>query len=132
MLLRTNAACFPGVLFLASAALAQPLGTSFTYQGELRASGVPASGPHDLRFRLYDTASGGNQVGSTVCSDNVATSEGRFTVVLDFGAQFTGQQRFLEIEVRADTGLDCGNATGFVPLAPRQPLTAPDAGPVIP
>ena len=121
---RTNIACIPCVLCLASAALAQPLGTAFTYQGELRASGVPASGPHDLRFRLYDAVSGGNQVGSTICSDNVATSEGRFTVVLDFGAQFAGQQRVLEIDVRADTGLDCGNAAGFVPLAPRQPLTA--------
>jgi hypothetical protein len=43
MLLRTNAACFPCVLFLASAALAQPLGTSFTYQGELRNGGSPVS-----------------------------------------------------------------------------------------
>ncbi len=103
---------------------AQPLGTSFTYQGELRSSGVPAAGLHDLRFRLYDAASGGAQVGSTVCSDNVAVSEGRFTVVLDFGTQFAGQQRFLEIEVRTDTGLNCANATGFVPLTPRQPLTA--------
>lgn len=103
---------------------AQPLGTAFTYQGELRSSGTPAAGPHDLRFRLYDAASGGTQIGSAVCSDNVAMSEGRFTVVLDFGAQFTGQQRFLEIEVRIDTGLNCAEPAGFVPLTPRQPLTA--------
>ncbi len=41
----------------ATAAFAQPLGTSFTYQGELRSAGEPAAGVHDLRFRLFDAAS---------------------------------------------------------------------------
>lgn len=117
-------ACVFLLLVSSGAALAQPLTTAFTYQGELRSSGTLAEGMHDLRFRLYDAATGGNQVGSTVCSDNVALSEGRFTVVLDFGSQFAGQQRFLEIDARADTGLGCGDATDFVPLTPRQPLTA--------
>ncbi len=116
------------VLIPALFAIAQPLDTAFTYQGELRSAGVPASGAHDMRFRLYDTPGGGAQVGSTLCSDNVPLSEGRFTVVLDFGSVFAGQQRFLEIEVRADTGLDCSNPAGFVILGPRQPLTgAPNA-----
>ena len=103
---------------------AQPLTTAFTYQGELQTAGLPATGPHDLRFRLYDAAAGGLQIGTTLCSDNVALAAARFTVSLDFGAAFTGQQRFLEIEARADTGLDCLNAAGFVILGPRQPLTA--------
>lgn len=103
---------------------AQPLTTAFTYQGELRVSGTPSSGLHDLRFRLYDAALGDTQVGPTLCSDNVALAEGRFTAELDFGSQFEGRQRFLEIDVRADTGLGCGNAAGFVTLGPRQPLTA--------
>lgn len=81
-----------------------------------------------MRFRLYDTLGGGTQVGSTLCSDNVSLSEGRFTVVLDFGSVFAGQHRFLEIEVRADAGLDCSNPAGFVILGPRQALTgAPNA-----
>ena len=105
-------------------AQAQPLTTAFTYQGELQISGLPAAGPHDLRFRLFDAAAGGAQVGATLCTDNVALAEARFTVSLDFGAAFIGQQRFLEIEARADTGLDCLNAAGFVMLSPRQPLTA--------
>jgi len=105
-------------------AQAQPLTTAFTYQGELQSAGLPATGPHDLRFRLYDAAAGGAQIGSTLCSDDVALAAARFTVSLDFGAAFTGQQRFLEIEVRADTGLNCTDATGFVILSPRQPLTA--------
>src|SRR5262245_13740889 len=100
-----------------------PLGSAFTYQGELSNGGSPASGWHDLRFRLYDGAAGGSQVGATLCADDVAVADGRFTVSLDFGAQFAGQERFLEIDVRADTGLGCGDTTGYTTLSPRQPLT---------
>jgi hypothetical protein len=89
---------------------------------------LPAIGPHDLRFRLRDAATGGTQLGPTLCVDNLSVVAGRFTVTLDFGAQFTGQQRFLELEVRADTGLGCGDGSGFSLLTPRQQLTAaPDA-----
>ena len=93
-----------GLIALASA---QTLGqTAFTYQGELRAAGLPASGLHDVRFRLYDGASSVTQIGSTLCVDNVTVVDGKFTTTLDFGSQFAGTQgRFVEIEVRADTGL---------------------------
>lgn len=101
-----------------------PLGTGFTYQGQLKSSGMRASGMHDFRFRLYDALVGGAQVGTTLCVDNVSVADGLFTVTLDFGAQFDGDERFLEIDVRADNGLDCGNPADFVALAPRQPLTA--------
>ena len=119
-----NTLCTICLLGCTAAALAQPLGTAFTYQAELRSSGAPASGLYDLRFRLYDAASAGTQVGSTLCADNLTLTSGRFTIDLDFGAVFAGQQRFLEIDVRADAGLGCANATGFTTLAPRQPLTA--------
>jgi len=112
------------VLAIATAPGQAPLGTTFIYQGQLQQTGSPASGLHDLRFRLYDALAGGAQVGSTLCADNVNVTDGLFTLPLDFGAQFAGQQRFLEIDVRADTGLGCGNGTGFVTLSPRQPLTA--------
>lgn len=108
----------------AAPAAAQPLTTAFTYQGEIDQSGTPASGHFDLRFRLYDTASNGTQLGSTLCAPNLLLTSGRFTVALDFGAQFSGQQRFLEIELRPTTGLDCSNPAGFTTLSPRQPLTA--------
>lgn len=107
----------------ASVAFAQPVTTAFTYQGELSQSGGPAEGVYDLRFRLFTAASGGSVVGSVLCSDNVAVSGGRFTVVLDFGAQYAGQQRFLEIEVRPDTGAACGAGGGYTLLSPRQELT---------
>src|SRR2546428_8445905 len=85
-------------------ARAQPLSTAFTYQGELKASGTPASGLYDLRFRLYGTATGGTQVGATLCADNVSLTGGRLTMDLNFGAVFACQQRFLVIDVRARTG----------------------------
>ena len=110
-------------LSLASAAAAQPLSTAFTYQGELLDAGVPADGTFDLRLRLYDTLVGGAQLGSTLCVDNSAVVDGRFAVSLDFGAQFAGQKRFLEIEVRRDTGFTCVNPANFVILGPRQELT---------
>ncbi len=98
--------------------------TAFTYQGSLDDAGAPASGLHDFRFRLYDVASGGSPIGSTLCVDNVSVVEGVFTAQLDFGQQFaTTAQRFLEIEVRRDTGLNCANVAGFVLMAPRQQIT---------
>ncbi len=113
-------------VFAAIRAQAQtPLDSAFTYQGELAGAGTPAAGTYDIRFRLYDAATGGTQIGSTLCSDDLAVANGRFAASLDFGAAaFAGQKRFLEIEVRQDTGLDCLDATGYTVLSPRQELTA--------
>lgn len=100
------------------------LGTSFTYQGRLTEDGSGANGTYDLRFSLFDQPVAGAQQGPTLCLDNIVATGGVFTVHLDFGSQFNGQERFLQIEVRADSGLDCANADGFIPLDPRQALTA--------
>jgi hypothetical protein len=113
------------VLVLSAApALAQPLTTAFTYQGALDNNGQPATGLFDLQFALYDSSGGMTQVGSTLCANDVAVVNGQFTVQLDFGPQFNGQQRHLEVRVRQDTGLSCATATGFTTLAPRSSLTA--------
>jgi hypothetical protein len=106
----------------ASTALAQP--TAFTYQGRLTDNAQPAAGLHDFRFRLYDAQNAGVQVGSTLCIDNLQVTDGLFVATLDFGNQFTaGARRFIEVEVRRDTGLTCANAGGFVVLAARQLIT---------
>lgn len=97
---------------------------SFSYQGQLRDGGVAAEGRYDLRFRLFEADVGGDQVGTTACADDVSVVGGRFVVVIDFGAIFDGRERYLEIEVRPDTGLTCGDDRGFEALAPRQLLTA--------
>ena len=92
-------------------------GTAFTYQGRLTVSGQPASGIHDLRFAIHDAASGGAQQGATLTNSATAVSNGLFTVTLDFGNQFPGANRWLEIGVRTN-----GGGT-FATLDPRQPLT---------
>ncbi len=108
---------------LASGTVAQP--TSFTYQGRLKNGGALAEGQHDFRFRLFDAPTGGTQVGTQQCVDNLAVTEGVFTASLDFGQLFDSTaSRFIEIEVRRDAGLNCASAAGFVVLAPRQLLTA--------
>ncbi|HYE61723.1 MAG TPA: hypothetical protein VD997_06980 [Phycisphaerales bacterium] len=109
---------------LAVPALAQPLTTAFTYQGELSQSGTPANGTFDLRFALYEGLTGGVQVGSTLCVDDIVVTNGRFAVQLDFGAQFTGQQRYLEVLVRPDAGAGCGDASNYTTLLPRTELSA--------
>lgn len=117
-------AALAGWALMAPGASANPVTTAFTYQGELSMLDAPVTGAYDLRFRLYDAAGGNVQVGAELCANDVVVTNGKFTVSLDFGAQFAGQQRFLEIDVRADTGLDCTNTTGFQVLTPRQELTA--------
>lgn len=100
-------------------------GTVFTYQGHLEASGSPASGLHDLRFRLFDNLAAGVQVGPTVCVDNVDVVDGVFTVSLDFGQQYATQDaRFLEVQVRDDSGLGCADSGGFTTVTPRQEVMA--------
>lgn len=108
----------------AAIAGAQPLSTAFTFQGRLDSAGAPASGVYDFKFALFDAAAGGAQLGSQLCADNTAVANGTFSVQLDFGSQFAGQQRFLEIWVRPDTGLSCASNSGYTILAPRQNLTA--------
>jgi hypothetical protein len=105
-----------------SAAAQTPLGTVFTYQGQLTDGGSPATGLHDLRFQLYDAALGGAQVGATLCFDGVNVVEGLFTVPLDFGAQFNNSRRFLDIGVRADaTPGNCAVGV-YTALSSRQEL----------
>lgn len=98
---------------------ATALGTGFTYQGRLTDAGSPANGSYDLRFILYDAETAGSAVGSTVTKEDVAVSNGLFSVDLDFGAAaFNGDARWVEIAVRP------GSSTGsHTVLSPRQPIS---------
>jgi len=104
--------------FSLSTALAQ--GTAFTYQGRLNSGGNPANGSYDLTFALYDAASGGTQQGNTVTNSALAISNGLFTVLVDFGNQFPGANRWLEIGVRTNGP----GSPGFVTLSPRQQVAS--------
>jgi len=105
-------------------ALAQPITTSFTYQGELSDGGAPVNGAYDFTFRLFDAASGGTQFGPTLCSDDLTVTNGKFTVSLDFGNAFPGVRRFIEVQVRSGAAGECANTTGYTTLLPRQEVTA--------
>jgi len=92
--------------------------TEFTYQGRLLFGDVPANGSYDFEFALFDSDSGGNQVGSTFPVSAVSVNNGVFSVRIDFGNQFPGASRFLEIHVR-----QTGTAT-FAVLSPRQSISS--------
>jgi hypothetical protein len=92
-------------------------GTAFTYQGRLNDGANAANGSYDLRFALFDAASAGTQQGNLLTNSATAVSNGLFTVTLNFGNQFPGAARWLDLGVRTNGG------TTFTALAPRQPLT---------
>lgn len=103
-------------LLLGTAAISAQT-TEFTYQGKLTDGAATPNANYDFEFRLYDGASGGTLFG-TQTRLGVPVSNGVFTVQLNFGAQFPGATRYLEISVKP-----AGSANPFTPLAPRQPIT---------
>jgi hypothetical protein len=110
--------CFlPRVLVLMIAFTAQVVfaqSNSFTYQGRLIDGGTPANGNYDLQFALWDSASGGSQVGSNLIVNSVAVSNGVFALTLDFGANsFPGvsQVTSTPYAVRSASAASADNAT---------------------
>lgn len=92
-------------------------GTAFTYQGRLNNGTNLASGIYDLRFALYNAVTAGTQQGVLITNLAATVSNGLFTATLDFGNQFLGTGRWLEIGVRTN-----GSGT-FGTLTPRQSIT---------
>lgn len=92
--------------------------TEFTYQGRLADGGQTANGNYDFEFRLFDAETGGTEI-ATQQRLVVSVTAGIFSVKLDFGGNFNGQARFLEIGVRP-----AGSTNAFTVLAPRQPFTS--------
>ena len=92
-------------------------GTAFTYQGRLADISGPVNGSYDLRLALFDAASGGIQQGPLLTNAATIVTNGLFLVTVDFGNQFTGAGRWLELAVRTN-----GNGA-FNLLTPRQAIT---------
>jgi hypothetical protein len=109
-----------GCFFFGTSGLIQadPLGTAFTYRGQLEDAGAQANGTYDFEFRLYDALAVGRQVGTTQTKGDIQVNNGMFVIDhLDFGFQFPGQSRWLEIGVRP------GTSTGaYTLLSPRVAL----------
>jgi hypothetical protein len=98
--------------FLSGSVYSQP--TGFTYQGILKTGDTPANGQFDFTVKLFNVA--GTQLGNTNNFANITVTNGLYTLVLDFGANFTGGDRFLEIGVK-QTG-----TAQFTTLSPRVPI----------
>jgi hypothetical protein len=99
---------------------ANPLGTTFIYQGHLTEAGNPANASYDLQFTLFEAGTSGVPLRPPLTKEDLLLTNGLFTVDLDFGPDvFTGDLLWLEIGVRP--GTDTG---AFTPLTPRQPLSA--------
>jgi hypothetical protein len=93
--------------------------TAFTYNGRLNNNGAPVSGPHDMRFTLYDANAAGVAVAGPLATTPVDVANGLFTVRIDFGANiFTGPARWLHVEVRPVGGAN------YSVLTPRQEVTS--------
>jgi hypothetical protein len=98
-----------------------PLGTAWTYQGQLKQDGVPLNDTADIEFALYDADLGGALVAGPISASDIAVVNGLFTVELDFGLVFADTALFLEVAVRAPH--DPADLSPFTVLDPRQPIT---------
>jgi hypothetical protein len=93
--------------------------TTFTYQGRLTENGAAFTGNAEFQPTLWNVASGG---GAPVAVHSpaaviVGVTNGLFVLPLDFGTNFPGAARWLQLEVRTTIG-------PFFTLTPRQQLTA--------
>lgn len=114
MLTHTAAAIVAAAMAFGTTALAGgPVGSAFTYQGQLKHNGEPIAGSVNFAFRLYDSVAGGAQVGPEIESIGFSSfdDDGRFTIDLGFGQGIIqGDPLWLEVRVNG------------APLSPRQPL----------
>ena len=98
----------------------EPLGTAFTYQGELKQASQVANGEFDFEFQLYDVPNGGIAIALPAQVDDVQVVDGVFTVELDFGSGvFDGTQLWLQVGVREGALMGA-----YTTLSPRSKLTA--------
>ena len=121
---RTVASCVSALLSMAllstpTSGFSTPLGTAFTYQGQLKQSGTPVNATADFEFRIFASSGGGTPLGSMVPINGHTVTDGEFSMSLDFGASaLNGDARWLEIAVRSPAG-----GGTFTTLTPRQRIT---------
>lgn len=99
-----------------------PVGTAFTYQGQLKNGGALVNGNCDFAFGLWDSLN--VQKGITQTQSNIAVTNGLFNVQLNAGGQFgvlafDGNARYLASAVRCPAGVGVTTT-----LSPREQLTA--------
>ena len=98
-----------------------PLGTTFSYQGLLKINGVPYTGNCDLQFTLWNghPDSGGISLATvSAVPAQTSVSNGLFTTYVDFGAQFQGDYREIEPQVRCPSGDGAYQSLGVQTIYP--------------
>lgn len=100
--------------FAHSAQAQQPSDSSFTYQGWLKHGPDYLDTTCNFDFRLFDSPSGGVQLGPTIPKSGVSVIHGYFSVSLDFGNVFSSNPRYLQIG-----NINCGHPDDPVDLSGR-------------
>jgi hypothetical protein len=101
----------------------QPVCTAFTFQGHLTFDDLPVDDSCLMRFKLYDEATGGNQVGPSFSPPAaVPVLDGLFSAELDFGDVFDNTALWLETAVR------CSGDSDYANLGRQRLTVAPQAG----
>jgi hypothetical protein len=106
------------------AALADDVGTAFSYQGVLKYGDAEVNEPCDFLLRLFDAPCdtepcGGTQVGSDVVLSSVDVVQGNFNLEPDFGPVFGRTARWMETSVRLSASGD-----SFQVLLPRRRIVS--------
>ncbi len=97
---------------------AAPVGTEFTYQGELRQSGEKAEGVFDFEFRVFNDGAAGAELAVSQLIDNLLVTNGLFNATLDFGdTVFSGDQVWIEVSVRVGA-----STSAYTVLQPRHAI----------
>jgi hypothetical protein len=95
------------------------VGSSFTYQGQLKNSGAPVNDHCDFIWDLFADPDVGTSLATDTDTDVLLTN-GLFTVVINVPASvIDGHARYVEIQVRCPTGIGV-----YTTLSPRQELQA--------
>lgn len=100
------------LVLLGSVGISPLQAREFGYQGYLQFEDKPVHGNRDLRFQLFDSATGGNPIGPPLSLPAHPVERGLVQAELDFGPVFDGQTRWLQVEVNGTT------------LQPRQKIAA--------
>jgi len=126
-------------LLVSSGVLAAPLGTAFTYQGQLKHAGAAVDDSTCyFTFNLWtdSSCSCGPTPGMPSCTQRIGSVDqtagaidGLFTVQLDFGAVFAGQATWLQTAVccapnPVSPAAEASCLASKVTLAPCQPMNA--------
>ncbi len=99
-----------------------PVGSGFTYQGQLKQDGLPMNALVDVEFSLHADAVADSQIGADYRIDAIGVVNGLLDVPVDFGVDsFDGSARWVEVRVR--TPHDPTDVASFITLDPRQPVT---------